>query len=58
MSSSISPLQLTDREADIMEILWSRGPSLVADVQAALDDKPRAMWAMTSPAAAIAISPP
>jgi predicted transcriptional regulator len=39
MSSSISPLQLTDREADIMEILWSRGPSLVADVQAALDDK-------------------
>lgn len=37
MSSRIS--QLTDREADIMQILWSRGPSLVADVQAALADK-------------------
>jgi predicted transcriptional regulator len=39
MPSSTSPLQLTDREADIMEIIWSRGPSLVADVQAALNDK-------------------
>jgi len=37
MSSSIS--QLTDREADIMQILWSRGPCLVADVQAALTDE-------------------
>jgi predicted transcriptional regulator len=32
-------MQLTDREADIMQVLWSRGPSLVADVQAALHDK-------------------
>ena len=39
MTSSISELQLTDREADIMQVLWSRGPSLVADVQAALSDK-------------------
>lgn len=30
--------QLTDREADIMQVLWSRGPSLVAEVQAALSD--------------------
>jgi BlaI family penicillinase repressor len=37
MPSSFS--QLTDREADIMQILWSAGPSTVADVQAALADK-------------------
>ncbi len=37
-SNTISP-QLTDREADIMQVLWSRGPSLVADVQAALSDR-------------------
>ncbi len=39
MSSSPAPLQLTDREADIMQVLWTRGPSLVADVQAALSDQ-------------------
>jgi predicted transcriptional regulator len=39
MSSSQAPLQLTDREADIMQVLWTRGPSLVADVQAALSDQ-------------------
>ena len=31
--------QFTDREIDIMEVLWERGPSLVADVQAALQDE-------------------
>jgi len=36
ISSSTPELQLTDREADIMQVLWARGPSLVADVQAAL----------------------
>ena len=30
--------QLTDREADIMRILWGRGPSTVNEVRAALDD--------------------
>jgi predicted transcriptional regulator len=29
---------LTDREADIMQVLWTRGPSTVAEVQAALSD--------------------
>ncbi len=29
----------TDREADVMDVLWERGPSLVAEVQDALDDK-------------------
>ncbi|MET0444239.1 MAG: BlaI/MecI/CopY family transcriptional regulator, partial [Pseudorhodoplanes sp.] len=29
----------TDREADVMDVLWERGPSLVAEVQEALDDK-------------------
>lgn len=28
--------QLTDREADIMRVLWERGPSTVAEVRAAL----------------------
>jgi predicted transcriptional regulator len=28
--------QLTDREADIMRVLWERGPSSVAEVRAAL----------------------
>jgi len=31
-------IQFTDREIDIMEVLWDRGPSLVADVRAALPD--------------------
>lgn len=28
---------LTDREADLMEVLWDRGPSTVAEVHARLD---------------------
>ena len=31
-------IQFTDREIDIMEVLWERGPSLVAEVRAALPD--------------------
>jgi BlaI family transcriptional regulator, penicillinase repressor len=31
-------LQFTDREIDVMEVLWERGPSLVGDVRAALKD--------------------
>jgi BlaI family transcriptional regulator, penicillinase repressor len=30
---------LTDREADIMQVLWTRGPSTVAEVQTALSDE-------------------
>lgn len=30
---------LTDREADLMEILWDRGPSTVAEVQEQLPDE-------------------
>jgi predicted transcriptional regulator len=30
--------QLTDREADVMRVLWERGPSTVTEVRAALDD--------------------
>lgn len=29
----------TDREADVMHILWERGPSVVSDVQKLLSDK-------------------
>jgi predicted transcriptional regulator len=32
-------IHLTDREADIMQILWDRGPSVVAEVRASLEDK-------------------
>ena len=32
-------IQFTDREIDVMEVLWDRGPSLVADVRAALRDE-------------------
>ena len=32
-------VQFTDREIDVMEVLWERGPSLVAEVQAALRDE-------------------
>jgi len=32
-------IQFTDREIDVMEVLWERGPSLVADVRAALRDE-------------------
>jgi BlaI family transcriptional regulator, penicillinase repressor len=31
-------IHFTDREADIMEILWENGPSLVAEVRTALKD--------------------
>jgi predicted transcriptional regulator len=31
-------IQLTDREADVMRVLWDRGPSTVAEVRAALKD--------------------
>jgi BlaI family transcriptional regulator, penicillinase repressor len=31
--------QLTDREADIMRVLWERGPSSVAEVRAALENE-------------------
>jgi predicted transcriptional regulator len=31
-------IQFTDREIDVMEVLWERGPSLVAEVRAALRD--------------------
>jgi predicted transcriptional regulator len=30
--------QLTDREADVMRVLWECGPSTVSEVRAALDD--------------------
>lgn len=32
-------ISLTDREADIMQVLWEQGPSLVADVREHLIDK-------------------
>lgn len=32
-------IALTDREADIMQVLWEHGPSLVADVRERLSDK-------------------
>ena len=32
-------VQFTDREADVMQVLWDRGPSLVAEVRAALRDE-------------------
>ena len=32
-------VQFTDREIDVMEVLWERGPSLVAEVRAALSDE-------------------
>jgi predicted transcriptional regulator len=31
-------IQFTDREIDVMAVLWERGPSLVGDVRAALKD--------------------
>jgi predicted transcriptional regulator len=30
---------LTDREADVMQVLWDRGPSVVAEVRASLSDE-------------------
>jgi predicted transcriptional regulator len=35
----VTDIQFTDREIDIMEVLWQRGPSLVAEVRAALADE-------------------
>jgi predicted transcriptional regulator len=32
-------ISLTDREADIMQVLWEHGPSLVTDVRERLSDK-------------------
>jgi predicted transcriptional regulator len=32
-------IQFTDREADVMQVLWDRGPSVVAEVQSALHDE-------------------
>ena len=32
-------VQVTDREVDIMQVLWTRGPSLVAEVRDSLSDR-------------------
>jgi predicted transcriptional regulator len=32
-------IQFTDREVDVMQVLWDRGPSLVAEVRDRLKDK-------------------
>jgi len=32
-------ISLTDREADVIQVLWDRGPSVVAEVRAALSDQ-------------------
>jgi len=32
-------ISLTDREADIMQLLWDHGPSVVAEVRARLNDE-------------------
>jgi predicted transcriptional regulator len=32
-------ITFTDREADVMQVLWDRGPSVVAEVQADISDK-------------------
>lgn len=32
-------IPLTDREADVMQVLWDNGPSVVSDVQNRLSDK-------------------
>jgi predicted transcriptional regulator len=31
-------IQFTDREVDVMQVLWERGPSLVAEVRDSLED--------------------
>ena len=31
-------IQFTDREIDVMQVLWERGPSLVGEVREALED--------------------
>ena len=32
-------IHFTDREVDVMQVLWERGPSVVAEVRAALKDE-------------------
>ena len=32
-------IHFTDREIDVMQVLWERGPSVVAEVRAALKDE-------------------
>src|SRR5580692_2952681 len=32
-------IQFTDREVDLMQVLWDRGPSVVAEVRDSLTDK-------------------
>lgn len=32
-------IQFTDRETDVMQVLWDHGPSLVAEVRAKLNDE-------------------
>ncbi|MBT2144166.1 MULTISPECIES: BlaI/MecI/CopY family transcriptional regulator [unclassified Rhodanobacter] len=32
-------ISLTDREADVMQVLWDHGPSLVAEVRGRLSDR-------------------
>jgi predicted transcriptional regulator len=32
-------IQFTDREADLMQVLWDRGPSTVAEVRSSLKDE-------------------
>jgi len=34
----VAEIRFTDRELDIMGVLWTRGPSTVAEVQEALED--------------------
>ena len=34
-------ISLTDREADVMQILWERGPSVVSEVRAGLSAEPQ-----------------
>ena len=35
----MADIQFTDREIDLMEVLWERGPCLVGEVRAALEDE-------------------
>jgi predicted transcriptional regulator len=32
-------ISLTDREADVMQVLWEKGPSVVAEVRESLEDE-------------------
>jgi len=33
------PIHFTNREVDVMQVLWDRGPSVVAEVRASLSDR-------------------